>query len=335
VSGYVVELAPAAEADIREAFIWYRERNALIADAFRTEVFDVVDRIGDAPLAKAADEEGNRKRVLHRFPYSDLRGTGEHRDRARRGAPSAPARLLDVERLNCRTKLATQVDKNRDQLERRVNDFAARSFRDVADRDYIAARLACRAGLMPQFLLSAQQAFEKYLKYVLLVNRIPAKVGHDVAAALQLTEKLSFTIDLHPKSREFIEHVSVYGEYRYLDISYFVDGYVLPKLDLAVWELRRYCQVLDVFGKALPEPEQRLLNKAHANLRASSSREPPQVPAAQWLLGDRSSQAGPPGAPRSGLAERLLWSTKTAKDQSKVPYGGRQRAALFVSRDAG
>jgi plasmid stabilization system protein ParE len=39
-------------------------------DAFRTEVFDAVDRIGEALLAKAADEDGNRKRVLHRFPYS-------------------------------------------------------------------------------------------------------------------------------------------------------------------------------------------------------------------------------------------------------------------------
>lgn len=70
MSGYVVEIAPAAEADIHDAFVWYRDRNALIADAFRTEVFDVVDRIGEAPLAKAADEDGNRKRVLHRFPYS-------------------------------------------------------------------------------------------------------------------------------------------------------------------------------------------------------------------------------------------------------------------------
>ena len=70
MSGFVVELAPGAETDIREAFTWYRERNALIADAFRAEVFDTIDRIGDAPLAKAADEAGNRKRVLHRFPYS-------------------------------------------------------------------------------------------------------------------------------------------------------------------------------------------------------------------------------------------------------------------------
>ena len=50
--------------------LWYRERNALIADAFRAEVFDTIDRIADVPLTNGADDEGNRKRVLHRFPYS-------------------------------------------------------------------------------------------------------------------------------------------------------------------------------------------------------------------------------------------------------------------------
>jgi len=70
VSRYLVELAPAAEGDVGDAFLWYRARNALIADAFRAEVFDTIDRIAELPLAKSADEEGNRKRVLHRFPYS-------------------------------------------------------------------------------------------------------------------------------------------------------------------------------------------------------------------------------------------------------------------------
>ena len=36
--------------------------------------------------------------------------------------------------------------------ELRINDFAKRSFRDIADLDYIAARQASRAGLVPQFL---------------------------------------------------------------------------------------------------------------------------------------------------------------------------------------
>ncbi|HSV55138.1 MAG TPA: type II toxin-antitoxin system RelE/ParE family toxin [Burkholderiaceae bacterium] len=70
MTGYRVELAHEAEGDIGDAFLWYRERNALIADAFRTEVFDTIERIAAAPLGSAADEESNRKRVLHRFPYS-------------------------------------------------------------------------------------------------------------------------------------------------------------------------------------------------------------------------------------------------------------------------
>jgi len=39
-----------------------------------------------------------------------------------------------------------------------LNSFAIRSFRDVADFDYIAARMAYRARLIPQFHWSALQA---------------------------------------------------------------------------------------------------------------------------------------------------------------------------------
>lgn len=70
MSEYIVEIALAAEGDIRNAFLWYRERNSLSADAFRAEVFDAIDRVGQTPLGKAADDDGNRRRVLHRFPYS-------------------------------------------------------------------------------------------------------------------------------------------------------------------------------------------------------------------------------------------------------------------------
>ncbi len=70
MSRYVVEIAPLAERDLRDAFLWYRERSAIAAGAFRAETFEAIDRIAAGPLGKAADEEGNRKRVLHRFPYS-------------------------------------------------------------------------------------------------------------------------------------------------------------------------------------------------------------------------------------------------------------------------
>src|SRR2546427_12007419 len=53
--------------------------------------------------------------------------------------------------------------------------FVDRSFRDVADGDYIAARSLYNLELGQQFLWSAQQAIEKYLKSILLYNNQKAK----------------------------------------------------------------------------------------------------------------------------------------------------------------
>ena len=127
-----------------------------------------------------------------------------------------------------------------DRIDRSINSFATQSFRNQADRDYIAARLACRAELFPQFLWSSQQAIEKYLKAILLYNRIEAKnVKHDISAAMSLTNKLPFAIELSERSQKLVEHIAVCGEYRYIDIPYHVEGYLLIDLDLAVWEIRR------------------------------------------------------------------------------------------------
>jgi plasmid stabilization system protein ParE len=49
VSDFTVVIAPAAD-DIRSAFIWYRKRNPLAAEACRAAVFDTIDRIAEAPL---------------------------------------------------------------------------------------------------------------------------------------------------------------------------------------------------------------------------------------------------------------------------------------------
>lgn len=161
-----------------------------------------------------------------------------------------------------------------DKLDRFVNSFATQSFRDQADRDYIAARLACRYELFPQFLWASHQAIEKYLKAILLYNRIKAtQVGHDLAFALSLTETLPFMIELSSRCRKFIDHLAKVGEFRYIDIPFYVYGHILIDLDLAVWEIRRYCQVLNVFGKELPLEEQKLLDAAWSDL-AGSETEP-------------------------------------------------------------
>jgi len=85
-----------------------------------------------------------------------------------------------------------------------VNDFALRSFRDMADGDYIAARMACRAALLPQFLWASQQAVEKYLKCILLLNRIDAREAyHDLGKALDRIDasgKLSLDLTAERKN---------------------------------------------------------------------------------------------------------------------------------------
>lgn len=164
-----------------------------------------------------------------------------------------------------------------DKIDRAINSFATQSFRDQADRDYISARLACRAELMPQFLWASQQAIEKYLKAILLYNRVAIpKLTHDLAALLSLVETIPnapFKLTLSDRSRKFIEHLATNGVNRYIEKPYYVLGHILVDLDLAVWEVRRYCQVLNVFGKSLPPPEQALLTKALADL-AKSDTEP-------------------------------------------------------------
>lgn len=128
--------------------------------------------------------------------------------------------------------------------ERRINNFAIRAFRDIADQDYIAARLAARAGLIPQFLWSSLQAFEKYFKCVLLLNRISSiGLGHRIEDALKLVRKdVSYVGDLKPDQHGVFGQVAEYGEDRYLIGSYEAQGPLLPQLDAAIWDVRRYCQ---------------------------------------------------------------------------------------------
>lgn len=204
-----------------------------------------------------------------------------------------------------------------DKLERWINGFATQSFRDQADRDYIAARLACRHELIPQFLWASHQTIEKYLKAILLYNRIKAtRVGHDLDAALDLTRKLPFAIDLSDRTRKFVRHLAEVGEYRYIDVPYHIDGHVLIDLDLAVWELRRYCQVLNVFGKKLPPEEQLLLDKALTNLAKSSNEPRHRFRLDGGLLETILSN------PKHPSRSALLWQNAT--------YGVRHRSTVRV-----
>ncbi len=57
---FSVAILPEAEAEFREAFLWYFERSPLAANAFRTEVFDKIDA-----LATDADSWPQDENAIH------------------------------------------------------------------------------------------------------------------------------------------------------------------------------------------------------------------------------------------------------------------------------
>jgi hypothetical protein len=128
------------------------------------------------------------------------------------------------------------------EQDRHLNSWAFRSFRDIADGDYLAARMAYRAQLPAQFLWASQQALEKYLKCILFIRRISAtRVRHHLKPALDLIEQNEIGLSLTERSRAFIGRIDGVGRYRYMEASFFVEWRWILSLDQAVWELRRFC----------------------------------------------------------------------------------------------
>ena len=160
-------------------------------------------------------------------------------------------------------------------IEKLLNNFATRSFRDTADMDYIAARLSHRANLLEQFHWQSLQAIEKYFKAILLYNRIKAKnIGHSLSKALGKTQALPFRIQLTDKALEFIRHIDSFGRFRYLEASYYVRGYKLVELDKTIWEIRRYCTVIDYSRTLDNGEEERMLPVAIERIRRSEESHP-------------------------------------------------------------
>lgn len=128
-----------------------------------------------------------------------------------------------------------------------VTDLAIRSFRHVADQDYIAARICYRHGLMLQFTWMSLQAVEKYLKAILVFNDVDTKpVGHSVNTALRMVSQIpGFSLDFSDEVISFIGYLNDHGPNRYLEKVHFNYRGQLVDLDRTVWQIRRYCKVLN------------------------------------------------------------------------------------------
>ena len=62
-------LAPAAVAEIEEAFDWYEKQRPGLGAAFRTALRDCLARIGADPRQCQIVHRGTRRALLRRFPY--------------------------------------------------------------------------------------------------------------------------------------------------------------------------------------------------------------------------------------------------------------------------
>jgi HEPN domain-containing protein len=142
--------------------------------------------------------------------------------------------------MSARSPAEGDVDPLR--LNAKLNDFAIRSFRDIADMDYVAARASYKLELWPQFFWSAEQAIEKYLKCILLLSRIDARcVNHKLKVALNLCRANNALGSLPLNVEQFIELIDSTGTDRYFEFAYVVRNRELLDLDWTVWSLRQYC----------------------------------------------------------------------------------------------
>ncbi len=126
----------------------------------------------------------------------------------------------------------------------KIIDFVDRCFRDIADKDYITARICYRLDLTDQFLWSGLQSIEKYLKAIILYNDgNTQQINHDLSKGLNTVKKIGeIDWDFDDSIRQFLEYMTSTGGDRYFSQPRGTAGDELLKLDNAVWTIRRYCQ---------------------------------------------------------------------------------------------
>lgn len=124
------------------------------------------------------------------------------------------------------------------------NEFARRSFLEIADYDYVSARILFKYHCYEQCMVTSQQSIEKYLKAILLFQSVKPKnsnrPNHNLGVLM--AECLSINnLVLSEDTMKFIKALNGVENIRYLTNSYFLRGDLLRLLDKVVFELRVYC----------------------------------------------------------------------------------------------
>jgi len=65
-----IRLHPTAEQELRAAYLWYLERNGIVAEALQLEIDHAMAVISESPNRWPRLTESERHYVLPRFPFS-------------------------------------------------------------------------------------------------------------------------------------------------------------------------------------------------------------------------------------------------------------------------
>lgn len=215
----------------------------------------------------------------------------------------------------------------------RVNTAILRSLRDTGDGDYIAARLAARHRLVPQFLWSAEQALEKYLKGILALHRVSAEnISHDISQALSRIEmELGFEIPFTRPQKEVFDQIADWGADRYFLNHIWVRGDELQYLDQMVWRIRQFCQPLDVVHYA-DEPSRDVLEQKVVEIQARKLTAARSGDLAggrlEKILSDKTDPARP-----ALVWKNAMFSTSNRKKLNRTNYMYMGNSPLWLEPD--
>ena len=114
--------------------------------------------------------------------------------------------------------------------------------------------------LIPLCSFAALHCLEKYVKGILLLNRVDAKkLRHCVLPGIERMKLHGkFELDLSDETVKYLKSLENSGaEDRYYLGSYDIKPFDIVRFDRAIWEIRRYCQPLDfdtvdMIGKTAP-----------------------------------------------------------------------------------
>lgn len=213
-----------------------------------------------------------------------------------------------------------------------LNAYATETFRKQADYDYIAARSNYRMELRQQFLWSAQQAIEKYLKAILLFNGKSARFfippgstkkrefHHDLDALLHEIKTIPiFEFEIEADGEKFLSFLSSQGgKNRYVGTSAFSPIEALQRLDRLVWHIRRYCQYVPGGGYNCPANEQSLQVATVRAITDPSKKEKPHFFAIIGGEIEKVIKRNPKDPARMALIWANMWYGK--KNRRKVKH---------------